>query len=254
MAEAIINDSHNYLENLKSKNNKHSEELDMKCRVEEEIHKKISIGFNNQDWTQCKSNFEVLSNNSKEMRKIMKNQSKITEDTFSLTEKILASNKNIEGRLALLENTKQILRYSDWVVTLINEIIVPKLMGDQNDWDRISTIFTKSILEDTDHYVLENEEDDRLFERLVEILDQVNITLGEFEYLVRLNKMCNTEFHINNQPLCEAKKQLEMTFPEHLEHLKEPLKKALYAIEVQRKNRKRDGNRNGNRKIFKRNQ
>ncbi|PKY28723.1 hypothetical protein RhiirB3_445030 [Rhizophagus irregularis] len=242
MAEAIINDFHNYLENLKSKNNKHS--------------------FNNQDWTQCKSNFEVLSNNSKEMRKIMKNQSKITEDTFSLTEKILvstekilASNKNIEGRLALLENTKQILRYSDyWVVILINEIIVPKLMGDQNDWDRISTIFMKSILEDTDHYVLENEEDVRLFERLVEILDQVNITLGEFEYLVRLNKMRNTEFHINNQPLCEAKKQLEMTFPEHLEHFKEPLKKALYAIEVQWKNRKRDGNRNGNRKIFKRNQ
>ncbi|PKY60057.1 hypothetical protein RhiirA4_483321 [Rhizophagus irregularis] len=241
MAEAIINDFHNYLENLKSKNNKHSEELDMKCRDEEEIHKKISIGFNNQDWTQCKSNFEVLSNNSKEMRKIMKNQSKITEDTFSLTEKILASNKNIEGRLALLENTKQILRYSDWIVILIDEIIVPKLMGDQNDWDRISTIFTK------------NEEDDRLFARLVEILDQVNITLGEFEYLVRLNKMRNTEFHINNQPLCEAKKQLEMTFPEHLEHFKEPLKKALYAIEVQWKNRKRDGNRNGNRKIFKRN-
>ncbi|CAB4444722.1 unnamed protein product [Rhizophagus irregularis] len=225
MAEAIINDFHNYLENLKSKNNKHSEELDMKCRDEEEIHKKISIGFNNQDWTQCKSNFEVLSNNSKEMRKIMKNQSKITEDTFSLTEKILASNKNIEGRLALLENTKQILRYSDWIVILIDEIIVPKLM-----------------------------EDDRLFARLVEILDQVNITLGEFEYLVRLNKMRNTEFHINNQPLCEAKKQLEMTFPEHLEHFKEPLKKALYAIEVQWKNRKRDGNRNGNRKIFKRNQ
>ncbi|CAB4411777.1 unnamed protein product [Rhizophagus irregularis] len=253
MAEAIINDFHNYLENLKSKNNKHSEELDMKCRDEEEIHKKISIGFNNQDWTQCKSNFEVLSNNSKEMRKIMKNQGKITEDTFSLTEKILASNKNIEGRLALLENTKQILCYSDWVVILIDEIIVPKFMGDQNDWDRISTILTKSILEDTDYYVLENEEDDRLFERLVEILDQVNITLGEFEYLVRLNKMRNTEFHINNQPLCEAKKQLEMTFPEHLEHFKEPLKKALYAIEVQWKNRKRDGNRNGNRKIFKRN-
>ena len=246
MAEVINANFHNSLENLKSKNKKHVEELDMKCRIEEEIHKVILADLNNQDWTRCRSSFEELSNNSKEIHQMMRTQNKIAEDTFSLTEKIeekVASlsktNQILQGRVASLENsledsskTNRILVYSDWVVILIDQIIVPQFMGGQNDWDKIVNIFTKSICQNTDYYLLENEEEDKLFERLDEILKKDKMTLGEFEYLIRLNRKRNLQFHKNDQSLDEAKRQLEMTFPKDLECYKEPLKKALCAIEV----------------------
>src|SRR3954451_20906287 len=98
MAEVINANFHNSLENLKSKNKKHIEELDMKCRVEEKIHKVLLTDLNNQDWTRCRSSFEELSNNSKEIHQMMRTQNKIAEDTFSLTEKI-------EEKVALLDKT-----------------------------------------------------------------------------------------------------------------------------------------------------
>ncbi|RGB26374.1 hypothetical protein C1646_770522 [Rhizophagus diaphanus] len=278
----------------------------MKCRIEEKIHKVLLADLNNQDWIRCRSSFEELSNNSKEIHQMMRTQNKIAKDTFSLTEKIeekvaslsktnqilqgrVASLENsledssktnqiLQGRVASLENsledssktnqilqervaslenssedlskTNRILVYSDWVVILIDQIIVPQFMGGQNDWDKIVNIFTKSICQNTDYYLLENEEEDKLFERLDEILKKVKMTLGEFEYLIRLNKKRNLQFHKNDQSLDEAKRQLEMTFPKDLECYKEPLRKALCAIEVKWKNNR---NGNGNRR-FKRNQ
>ncbi|CAB4483746.1 hypothetical protein RhiirA1_429905 [Rhizophagus irregularis] len=257
MAEVINANFHNSLENLKSKNKKHIEELDMKCRIEEKIHKVLLADLNNQDWTRCRSSFEELSNNSKEIHQMMRTQNKIAEDTFSLTEKFEEKVQILQGRVASLENssedsskTNRILVYGDWVVILIDQIIVPQFMGGQNDWDKIVNIFTKSICQNTDYYLLENEEEDKLFERLDEILKKVKMTLGEFEYLIRLNKKRNLQFHKNDQSLDEAKRQLEMTFPKDLECYKEPLKKALCAIEVKWKNNR---NGNGNRR-FKRNQ
>jgi len=233
------------LENLKLKNKLHGKELDMKCQNQEKIYNNISMDLNGQDWERCLSNFEELNNNSKDMRQMMKTQNEIVQDTFSLTENILIS----------LENTskqKQILRYNDWVVTLIDEIIVPGLgVGGRDAWIKISNAYTRNMSQNTidfEYFEYKDDEEEQLFEQLEDILDKVNMTIEDFDWLIKLNKMRNAEFHINAQPIDEAKKQLEMPFPDDFECYKEPLKKALDAIETQWKNNSKQKKRSRKRK------
>jgi hypothetical protein len=66
--------------------------------------------------------------------------------------------------------------------------------------------------------------------RLEEILNEVSITIEEFESLIRLRNKSNHQFHKGSQTRDEANIQLE-SFPDHI-YVKGPLKKVLKALEI----------------------
>ncbi|CAB4479605.1 unnamed protein product [Rhizophagus irregularis] len=66
--------------------------------------------------------------------------------------------------------------------------------------------------------------------RLEEIINEVDISIEEFECLMRLRNKSNHKFHKESQTMDEAKNQLK-SFPENIVEIG-PLKKVLKALEI----------------------
>lgn len=205
------------IEDLKKRNRSNSENLKMMGKKQENILINLSTEIDNKDWKQCKSDLKELSNNSKEIHRLMEAQNSTTDEI-----------------LVLLENSSKVnkvLCFSDWVGILIDQIIVPELGRD--GWDSLSRAYTRNIIREANTpKFFKNEM--QSFDQLKKILNNNNnITSEDFYSLIKLNRRRNTEFHMGtgSQNLNEAKQSLETTFPEDLECYREPLRKALDAIE-----------------------
>jgi len=222
-----INNFNYTLEHLKSKNLNLGKNLEMKCKNQETIFNDMSKVFNDEDWDQFSGSFQELKDNSKHMHQMIKSQNEIVQETFSHTENILKflenSHKNNEA-----------LRYRDWVTKLIDEII-EKLENSGEDgqrtWNKIKRAFRIKVEENKVDFIQSAMTHILLLEK---ILKEVNMTLEEFELLMRLKWKGNAEFHINNQTVDEAIEQLKIPWPEDLQCFKDPLGKALYAVKIWR--------------------
>ncbi|CAI2165564.1 18999_t:CDS:2 [Funneliformis geosporum] len=74
-------------------------------------------------------------------------------------------------------------------------------------------------------------EDHEYISKLENILNGVNITIVEFELLLRLKISGNIEFHQDNvQTLDQARRHLETAFPNELKIFRVPLQKILDAL------------------------
>src|SRR2546423_15680351 len=117
----------------------------------------------------------------------------------------------------------KILRYRVWIKYLINEIVVKldNLEGDgTNVWKRISRAFNTTKINNKKVNFRQSEM--LYIQRLEKILKEVDITIEEFESLMRLRNKNNNQFHKGSQTKDDANNQLE-SFPEDI---KGPLKKA----------------------------
>jgi hypothetical protein len=159
---------------------------------------------------------EELITRSTLVLQITEQQNKLTSDTFVLTENILSKLKR-----------KEILRFRDKVSALNNEI--KARLGFNDYWVRIVNAFNRKIYQNKVDF---RKEDDECFSKLKNIIGEVKISLEEFELLIRLKKESNIEFYQDKIiTLDEAKRDLEIDFPEDLKDFKSPLKKLINALE-----------------------
>ncbi|RGB26749.1 hypothetical protein C1646_674541 [Rhizophagus diaphanus] len=117
--------------------------------------------------------------------------------------------------------------YRDYITEFIEEI--EALLGT-NTWNKVrNAIRRKRINNETDF-----EEDELEFTSELESkLKDVKMTVNEFELLMEMKAMSNTEFHKGKRrALKEVKKQLEISLPKNLRVFKVPLRKLLYAHEI----------------------
>ncbi|RIA91510.1 hypothetical protein C1645_821917 [Glomus cerebriforme] len=183
-----------------------------------------NIENTNLDVDQLISNFGKLDDNSKHVRSMLVTQNNIVQNTFILTGEILNSLKTSSEDM-------KILRYRDWIKKLINEIAIrlDNLEGISGSdvWRRISRAFDAKI---DNNRVDFRESDMQYIQRLEEIINEFDITIEEFECLMRLRNKSNHQFHKGSQTREEANNQLE-SFPEDID-VKDPLKKVLKALEI----------------------
>ncbi|GBC10593.1 hypothetical protein RclHR1_09760003 [Rhizophagus clarus] len=184
------------LENIESKNTKSRKELDKKYREQESILNDMWKGLSNKDWDQSLKYFGTLVDNSGHILEIVKGQNEIVQDNISITRDVLKLLRNSR------RNT-ELLRYSDWITDLIQEI--------NNKLDNI---------EDVNSHVVWNK-----------IAHEVSITLDEFELLMALKWKSNDEFHIKeSQTEAEALETLKPESFSELQCFVEPLRKAINAV------------------------
>ena len=74
------------------------------------------------------------------------------------------------------------------------------------------------------------EEDTKFLSPLEDFLMNYNLTIDEFELLIKFKRQSNIEFHRGNGTLKDAK-QLLNSFPKNMEVYVNPLRKILVAIE-----------------------
>jgi hypothetical protein len=225
-----INSINYKLESTESQNVSLRKALDKRGQDQGNILNDLWLNLNNKEWDQSIKNIGKLTENSEQVLQMMKDQNTITQDTLSLTRDILK----------LLEDShenKEILRYRDWVTDLIFEINqkLAKLKNVNGPvaWNAIAHAFSIKIKRKKTDFIPDARE---YIELLKNILDEVNITLEEFELLMKFKWKGNDEFHTDEfQTEEEALEELErFSCPKHLQCFMDPLKKAISAVKIWR--------------------
>ncbi|CAI2179007.1 7894_t:CDS:1 [Funneliformis geosporum] len=210
-----FNNFHDILRNLMFNNTNYKNSLEDKSKVQEMLFKNITEDFDEEAWDKCRGNVEKLEDVSKQILHITEPQNVTTSDTFTLTEEILN----------LLKTKEDLSCYRDWISCFIGEV-VKKV--DHETWFYVAAAFNRKIkLEKSDF-----RQNEKIYiTRIENILKDVQMTISEFELLMRMKMISNVEFHKSKtQTMKEAKEQLD-SLSNELKDFKPPLKKLFNALE-----------------------
>jgi hypothetical protein len=224
MNENTINNHFKKFIVLKCNNLSLGNSLKLKRQEQEQIFKDINKDIEDVNLDQIISGIGKLEENSEHVYNMMVNQNDIVQNTFILTEEILISLKTSSEDM-------KILRYRDWIKKFINEIAIrlnnTEGIGGWDVWKKISRAFDSKI--DKERVDFRQSEMEHI-KRLEEIINEVDISIEEFECLMRLRNKSNHKFHKGSQTMDEAKNQPK-SFPENIVEIG-PLKKVLKALEI----------------------
>ncbi|CAI2184660.1 560_t:CDS:1 [Funneliformis geosporum] len=160
-------------------------------------------------------------------------QTTLAKNTFNLVEEVVNDLDKTNIRLDRLEQAesrvKILSNYRDWIKNFINHV---KGKIGESEWNTAVDSF--SFLEEQ----LEDDEIDCL-DKLNQILSNVGMTTDDIKLLLEVKSESNIKFHKNGQTLEVAKNLLNDPLPDDLERFKDPLRKALDAINIWRPVRQR---------------
>ncbi|RHZ65125.1 hypothetical protein Glove_319g53 [Diversispora epigaea] len=209
-----FNDLHRNYTGLKLKNSTIQKSLTGKRQVQETLLKNMAKNIESTQWDQCVMNVEKLNENTIQMHEMMERQNDLLENTFSITEEIL--NK--------LNSKETLSCFRDWITYFIEEV-EEKLGSDT--WRKVNSAINFKIRKGNF-----GRRDKRYISQLEKILEEVGMNVKEFELLMIMKKRSNSEFHRGeNQSKEEALEQLDTLFPDEFKDFKDPLKKAIEAID-----------------------
>ncbi|CAG8450198.1 13509_t:CDS:1 [Funneliformis mosseae] len=140
-----------------------------------------------------------LKDNSKHIREMMKQQ-----------------NEHIQTSITIAEKTLNILSLTDFIDIIVDELT-------QECWNRVNLAFNDKIRKNKIDFGRAYASE---IPRFREFLVKYDITIEEFELLMRFKRKSNVEFHNDD----DAKKLIE-SIPEISKEFKVPLIKVLNALE-----------------------
>ncbi|PKY60073.1 hypothetical protein RhiirA4_483353 [Rhizophagus irregularis] len=211
MNKNAINNHFTKFKVLKCNNLSLGNSLKLKRQEQKQIFKDINKDIEDVNLDQIISGIGKLEENSEHVYNMMVNQNDIVQNTFILTEEILISLKTSSEDMKILS------------IRLNNT----EGIGGWDVWKKISRAFDSKIDKERVDF---RQSDMEHIKRLEEIINEVDISIEEFECLMRLRNKSNHKFHKGSQTMDEAKNQLK-SFPENIVEIG-PLKKVLKALEI----------------------
>ncbi|GES90320.1 hypothetical protein GLOIN_2v1486702 [Rhizophagus clarus] len=153
------------------------------------------------------------------LHKIIGKQFEITNDTFSLMEKVIVKLDDMEVELkdtkVELKNTKVELRNT-------------KEYKREDEWKKV-----KLAISDYYEYGLDVSRHDCIV-KLNDILNDINMQIGDFELLLEIKNTSNDTFRKGWQKVEEARAPLNGPFPDDLKKYINPLQKLLNSSNIWR--------------------
>ncbi|CAB4383329.1 unnamed protein product [Rhizophagus irregularis] len=283
MAQINVFDEINTIEReIKLYNNKRSSgDFDMTIKEHKQLFMNVSSHFKTQPIeNRLNDDLTKLQSVTDKIHKMVEQQKQETDNIISMTERHINITKRLQEKLdnvqAQVDYTNVLSTYRDWIGEFLREVVRKMKLKSLDEF--IQILHNKWFLEDQedeeseteeneeqgdeeseveeneeqeDEEDEEQEEDDNILTELKIILEKVGLTLLDFKKLLKMRELSNTKFHKTdlNQTPKEAKKQLHDTdFPGDIADIKVPLEKALDALTLWTKNKKRRNKQNKRKK------
>jgi len=205
------------LNDLKSKNSKIEGPLSKRVATQIVLTEEVKENMDNNDWVTCRENFERQIDNQNNLFNIMEQQQKLVHDILAYLEVV---SKRIENVVALSV-------YRDFISLFVFE--VKKKLGREVWLEVMGAIGRKRKFKKTNF----KKEEMRFISQLEDFLHHFNMTVEDFELLMGLKAVSNSEFHKDEEQNAKvARQQLETSFPDDLNDFKDPLRKLFNAFDT----------------------
>lgn len=157
-----------------------------------------------------------LDTNYGQISDIMGDQSQVIDDTHELTKKVIDS-----------LHSKEIYCLRDWIKKFFTQV---KGRYDVGGWAKlIGALDEKSASGKVNFRSQQN----KYIVQLEIILDEVQMTVDDFEQLYNMKNESNVQFHDKAKNLAEARNRFEsMKFSGEMEKYEEPLRKLFRALKI----------------------
>src|SRR5438046_2482741 len=134
----------------------------------------------------------ALNDNTTHLSDIINKQDKVFDAILKLLEEVIMDKMSLDA-LSI---------YRDYITDFVEEI---EAKLDSNTWSKVRNAIRKKRKNDEMDF---KQEELEFISKLEKILEDVKMTVNEFELLMKMKAMSNTEFHKDGvQLLKEAKKQ-----------------------------------------------
>ncbi|RIA96748.1 hypothetical protein C1645_733009 [Glomus cerebriforme] len=152
---------------------------------------------------------------------IMEDQNKVIGDTHELTKKVIDSLKS-----------KEIYCLRDWISRLFTQVKL-RYNAPNNDvrgWTRLMSAFDQKIVCEKVNF---RSQDIEYISQLRITLDEIQMSIYDFELLYKMRQESNVEFHDQVRTLAEAEERFErMQFSNKMKQYEEPLKKLFESLRI----------------------
>ena len=164
-----------------------------------------------------------LKDSTEQMFQMTDQQNGYMKEFLRIMEDLLNYTTQMQARLTILST------YRNWVGSFKDEL-VSKM--EFSSWPKLRTTLYKEKKSIRQSGIRNQSYVPTVSNKLKSILNSVDLTISDFEELLDI-KGSNIMFHRSEKSLEEARKQLdEIAFPEDIAYIKNPLRKALNALEA----------------------
>ncbi|GBB99853.1 hypothetical protein RclHR1_36590002 [Rhizophagus clarus] len=197
---------------LKSKNFKIIEPFRKLCRENETLVTRMMKNIEDRS----SENLVELCSSIKRVTSMMEQRNGITQDLFILTNRLLKK----------AENSEALRGYRDWISYFCKAM--KKELG-ANVWTDVQFAVYRKIRGEKLNYVHSEQE---CISRLTKVLEDIDMSLQDFELLILMKIKSNKEFHGDElETVAQAKERLQK-FPGEMTCFKEPLLKLFNACDI----------------------
>ncbi|RIA80637.1 hypothetical protein C1645_838337 [Glomus cerebriforme] len=160
------------------------------------------------------NHYEDLKTNCKHINQMTKTRTDVTQEILEIVQEL----QEFKDDVAVYSC------YRDWISDFIMKI---KLKFGQDLWTKMNYAILEKIKKEKVDY---RKEDMKCISQLEDFLMIYDLTIKEFELLIKFKRQSNIEFHRGDKTLNDAR-QLLNSFPKNMKDYVNPLRKILVAIE-----------------------